>query len=206
MISVVVNTCALGARSQRLLSSTGIEYGKRAALLKECILPNLTARTIDQIVVSGEYEAGDGYEYVHSASEAFDATDALKQRSDGFAASTGDLILFQHDDHLAATGFFHALGRYAADDSWDVLVPARQVSDRGAVLTLNNGKPDGYVMGHACVMRRTMVEKVPWADVEKVFSWDVSHTKLLLSRGARIRWVGDLVMWDLEERAPGYGW
>ena len=102
--------------------------------------------------------------------------------------------------------FFSVLNRYAKDDSWDVLGPARQANDKGTIRTLNTGKEDGYVMGHACVMRRAMAEQAPWSDVEKIFSWDVSHTRLLQSRNAHIRWVGDLVMWDLEERAPGYGW
>lgn len=206
MISVIINSAALGERSRSVLSSVGKPYGERAALLKEKILPKVVGVPGVEVIVVGEYEAGEGYTYVPSPSVAFDATDALKQRTDGLAASHGDIVVFQHDDHVLDAAFFQYLqGRYGADDAWDVLVPARWAYD-GETVRLNNGSGDGYVMGHACVIRRAMAEKTPWSLVDKVFTWDVSHTLALRANGARIRFVDDLIVWDLEGRAPGYGW
>jgi hypothetical protein len=206
-ISVIINSAALGDRSKAVLSSSGIPHGRRAYLLHSVILPLLrTTPEVSEIVVVGEYAAGDGYLYVPCPSVAFDCTDALAQRQAGFEASKGDVLVFQHDDHIMDLASLETLDRqYTRDDSWDVLVPRRKARSDNEVLELNSG--DGrYVMGHACVMRRSAVERAPWGQVDKVFTWDVRHTQNLTEAGARIRWVSDLVVWDLEERAPGRGW
>ncbi len=208
MISVIINSAALGPRSRGILSSSGIRHGERAILLGNVILPMLrTTPEVGETIVVGEYEAGDGYRYIECKSAAFNATDALAQRQTGFEASKGDVLIFQHDDHIMDLASLEALDRqYIQDGSWDVLVPRRKARSGNAVIELNNGAADGYVMGHVCVMRRSMVEKVPWGSVARVHTWDVDHTVRLQAAGARIRWVEDLVVWDLEGRAPGYGW
>lgn len=205
--SVVINSAALGSRSRGQLSSSGIPHGRRGVLLKEQILPGLIGRQGLEVVVAGEYEPGEGFLYVSSPSVAFDCTDALQQRAAGLSASSGNIVLFQHDDHIVCDGFFQILSdKYAQDDSWDVLVPSRWAMDGGKRRRLNDGRADGYVMGHACVMRRAMAECVPWSSVPRVFTWDVEHTRLLRGRHARLLWVEDLKVWDLEGRAPGYAW
>ena len=207
MISFVINTAAMGERARNIASSAGKPHGERAALLKDQILPKVTDRADAEVFVVGDYEPGEGYSYIHSTSVALDATDALQHRAVGLAASHGDIVIFQHDDHMVGGQFFEVLhDRYEPDDSWDVLVPARWARDGDQMLRLNNGSGDGYVMGHFCIMRRAMAERTPWANVAKVFAWDVSHTMALRANGAHIKWVDDLVVWDIEGRAPGFGW
>ena len=199
MISVVINSAALGPKSRALVSSGGKIYGERATLLRDRILP--ASAEADEVIVVGEFESGPGYIYVPSPSQAFDCTDALHQRQAGFVASRGEILVFQHDDHCADPAFFETLRRYASDTSWDVLVPDRHTMDGKRLDTGAHGSPgvdESYVMGHACVMRRAMVERAPWSDVSKVITWDVVHTRQLRSCGARIRWVDDLVMFNLE--------
>jgi hypothetical protein len=113
MISVIVNTCCLGSNARSVLSSGGIAYTERRQLLRDVLLPRLVGDPlVDEVIVVGEYEPGFGYEYVHSPSVAFNCTDALQQRQDGFDASNGEVVVFLHDDHLPCDGFFDALTRY----------------------------------------------------------------------------------------------
>ena len=204
--SVIINSAALGPKSGAVLSSVGQPYSKRIDLLDGMLVELPSRAGVDEVIVVGEYKDGPGYRYISAPSRAFDCTDALHQRQAGFEASSGDLLVFAHDDHKPDIGFFNVLRqRYVGDDSWDVLVPVRRALEQGEILTLNNGF-GVYVMGHACVMRRAMATAVPWSSVQKIFTWDVDHTARLRAAGTRIKWVEDLIVWDLEERAPGFGW
>ena len=207
-VSVIINTAAMGLKARSVLSSSGIPHGQRALLLRGQVLPRLLRDpAVDEVLVVGEYEPAEGYQYIESPSVAFDATDALQQRASGAAASRGDVMVFQHDDHTIDESFFEILRTtYARDSRWDVLVPARWTMDSAGPRQLNNGSAEGYVGGHVCVMRRSIVDKAPWSAVGKVPTWDLAHTSMLRACGARIRWVEDLKVWDLEGRAPGYGW
>lgn len=204
-ISVVVNTACLGAKAQSVISSGGIKHGERLALLRDVLLPRLiNDPLVDEVIVAGEYEAGEGYTYVPAPSVAFDCTDALHQRQAGFEASTGDVIVFLHDDHLPTEGFFEDLTGVASRTRWDVIQPARVCRRDDGLVELNNGFAEGYVMGHAVVMRRSAVIAAPWDSVAKVFTWDVSHTELLRASGQRI--VVGLCVEDLEARLGATPW
>jgi hypothetical protein len=207
-VSVVINSAALGTRSARVLSSGHLPHGQRAELLRKQILPTVLAhRAVDEVVIVGEWEEGAGYRYVPSPSTRFDCTDALAQRAAGFASCHGDVVLFQHDDHAAQSECLDVLVRkYVPERTWDVLVPRRMAMDGSTPRVLNNGADEGYVMGHACVMRRAIAEAVPWTRAPAVFTWDVAYTGLLRARDARVRWVDDLVVWDLEAELGATPW
>jgi hypothetical protein len=205
-LSIVINSAALGPKSRTALSSGGVPYGKRAALLREQILPD-ALRTAAEVIVSGEWEPADAYRYVPCPSTHFDCTDALDQREAGFRACGGDIVVFQHDDHMwDMASLDRLIELYAADETWDVLVPARWGTDAGTQRRLNNGAREAYVMGHACVMRRPAIERAPWSGVPRVLTWDVAHTGILVAGGARIRWVEDVRVQDLEADLGARPW
>src|SRR5262245_46660542 len=104
MISVVVNTCCLGKRAGAQASSSGNQYAKRAAYLRDTVLPRLKS-SFDQVIVAGEFESGPGYEYAPCPSRYFNCRDVLAQRQAGFSLTRYDFILFQMDDHVVDEGF-----------------------------------------------------------------------------------------------------
>lgn len=209
MISVVLNSAALGEKAKSVLSSGGVEHGKRAKLLRYQILPRLLDDPlVGEVIVAGEWEHTKGTRYVFSPSVKFDCTDALQQRHDGFLASKGDIIVFLHDDHSPHPDFFDTLeANYASNKAWDVLVPRRYCSPApNCSVALNNGKAEGYVMGHCSVMRRSAVEAVPWNSVKKIFVWDVDHTDKLKKAGQTIMFSDDLYVQDLETELGAEPW
>ncbi len=208
MISVVINTAALGEVAATVLSSGSIEHGKRVNLLRDRLLPRLlNDPEVGEVIVVGEWESGAGYRYVPCGSVNYDCTDALEQRQRGFEASTGRLIVFLHDDHLPAENFFRMLRDYDVSPVWDVLVPTRLALDsEGGTHILENGFHEGYVMGHCSVLRRAICERVPWRRVPKVYTWDICHSILLRDANAKVRWADDLVVYDLESELGATPW
>lgn len=207
MISVVINTAALGEKAQTVLSSGGVPHGARAGLLRDTIIPIVAHDPyVYELAVVGEFCSGYGYTYVHSPSVNFDCTDALVSRAKGVRATHGRVIVFLHDDHLPLPGFFQTIHeKYRDDRSWDVLVPQRVCRKGDAVIPLNNGATD-YVMGHASVMHRAAASLVPWDTIPKVFAWDVAHTDRLREMQAVIRWVDDLTVQDMETELGAEPW
>lgn len=204
-----MNSAALGERSKTVISSGGIEHGKRSDLLRFQILPRLLDDPlVTEVIVAGEWEYSKGVRYVYSPSVAFDCTDALQSRHVGFLASKGDPIVFLHDDHMPHPDFFDVLQtHYIPDPTWDVLVPRRYCSPaQHCSMALNNGKAEGYVMGHCSVMRRSAVEAVPWNTVAKVFVWDCDHSDKLKKAGQTIVWADDLYVQDLETELGAEPW
>lgn len=206
-VSVVVNSACLGEKAKAVKSSGGIVHGERAALLKNILLPRLVGDPlVDEVIVVGEFEDGDGYTYVPAPSVAFDCTDALHQRQAGFEASSGDIVMFLHDDHMPQADFFTVLRQFYGMKGWDVIVPSRYCLKEFRTVFLNNGAIDGYVMGHASVMTRSAVEAVPWSSVAKVFAWDVDHSNKLRAAGMAIEFSGVLMVEDMEARIGGQPW
>lgn len=210
-VSVVINTCCLGEKARSVIAlKSGIRYGERLSLLRDVLLPRLiNDPLVDEVIVVGEYEPGDGYTYVECPSVAFDCTDALAQRQAGFEASHGDIVVFLHDDHLPLGDFFSSFP--LSHIGWDVLVPERLALSNppNGMCVLNNGREGGYVMGHACVMRRVAVKAVPWSSVAKVHTWDVDHSRKLLAAGQRIVFeedVNGLAVEDMEARIGARPW
>lgn len=213
-ISVIVNTAARGEKSGTVVSSggkSGVTHAQRIDLLESRILPRLLHdEDVDEVIVVGEWrepKEGERFRYVPCPSVQFDCTDALDQRQAGFEASSGRILVFLHDDHLPDEWFFRLLaGIYDRMNDWQVLVPRRMALHNEQWHTLNNGEAEGYVMGHASVMRRSVVEACPWRRVPKVFTWDVCSTLLLREAKASIRWVKDLVVCDLEAEIGARPW
>lgn len=210
-VSVIINTAALGAKSGEVLSSGKVPHKARAKILQRVLLPRVCENPlVDEVIVAGEWHEpglGDRWRYVPVASQNFDCTDALAARQAGAEATSSTLLVFLHDDHVPAEDFFvNLVSHYGTDGHWDVLVPERHTFRDELDILLNNGKEDGYVMGHACVMRREMWKDCPWTDVPQVFTWDQGHTILLKHKMAAIRWVRDLAVYDAEVALGAEPW
>jgi hypothetical protein len=210
-VSVVVNTAALGTKSGDILSSGKVPHRARVKVLREVLLPRLCSNPlVDEVIVAGEWHEpgiGDRWRYVPVASQNFDCTDALASRQAGAEASHGNLLVFLHDDHVPGEDFFvNLVSHYGSVGNWDVLVPERRTFKDGVDIALNNGASQGYVMGHACVLRREIWKDVPWTDVPQVHTWDVGFTLLLRQQLAIIKWVRDLVVYDAESALGARPW
>ncbi len=208
-ISLVVNTCAGGPKAAETLSSGRQSHMQRAFALRNFILPAALADpTFSEVIVVGEWEPGDDYIYIESPSEHFSCVDALAQRQAGFERSTGDWIVFQHDDHMfvnSEDGIFTEA---------DVLVPSRYTRLRNVNgERLFNGAPitgpgdassavnpfsKGYISGHCAIYRREVLEKCPWSNVAEQFTWDIRHTGQIRAAGFKIEWSSALKAWDVE--------
>ena len=219
MISLIVNTAA----------GENTKYAQRAYALQNFILPQyLAAPYINEVIVVGSWHEGDGYQYISCPSKYFSAVDALEQRQRGFEASSGDVVIFQHDDHvldlddteklwhhLYHSGWFidvdieDPLENVKYDvNAWDVLSPARYTRLRTiSGERLNNGEPGynehvplgGHLSGHCAIFRREVIERCPWTDCQKVFTWDVSMTQNAVVKGFKIVWTDAIRCWDVEE-------
>jgi hypothetical protein len=200
-ISVVVNTCCLGPRAHEITGSCSpTPHALRAFSLGNFILPFYEADSnIDEIIVVGEFVEGPGYTYVPSPSRHFSCVDALAQRQAGFEASTGDLIIFTHDDHMIDYTFAATLrAMQPFPEGVEVVLPQRRRRTFEGHTILNNGRDEGYISGHAVVMARAACEKAPWRDVDEIHQWDRSHTNLIARAGLGARWSDDLWVWDVE--------
>lgn len=199
MISVVINTCALGAHAGGVLGSDGrtVPHSQRAYVLRNLLLPlYLVDPHIDEVVVAGEWEPGPGYRYVNIPSRYKSSADALAQRQAGFDASQGDVVVFQHDDHILLPGWWAGL-----DSRADVLVPERWTRLRSPFgEQLNNGAPD-YISGHCAIYKRKVLERCPWRAVPAVREWDIKHTEQIVAAGFAVRFTDTLRAWDIEHGA-----
>jgi hypothetical protein len=193
MIWVIINTAAGG--SQETLSSAKMPHHIRSYALRNFMLPNyLRDPYIDELIIVGEWEDGEGYKYVHVPSKYMDWRDALEQRQTAFEESKGDFVVFQHDDHMLDP--YWSTFRH----TWtgDVIVPQRWTrlrSTKGE--RLNNGEADHYISGHVARYRRGVINYCPWGDVPAVRVWDIRHTEQILVRGYHIQWNA-FRCWDVE--------
>jgi len=198
-LTCIINSIALAPDARRV-SSGNRPYGERAWLLRNVILPWYRSLCVfDDIVVVGEFEEGPGYRYVPCPQVYHNVGDALIQRTVGLGATTGidgDWVLFQHDDHLWSPENPVPRAQGGFDN---VLSPARLTRARCALgEPLNDGHQDGYVNGHACLMRRWVAHKVPWSSVAPIFTWDIEYTKALATAGIAWRYAPEYAVWDLE--------
>jgi len=217
MISLVINSCALGEQSRSVLSSGKQPHEQRAFALRNFILPAALADpTFSEVIVVGEWEPGNGYTYIEVPSEHFSCVDALQQRQVGFERSRGDWVVFQHDDHIIQTPE-HDCDDFLGDDDLedicydsdnDILVPARYTRLRNVNgEKLHNGEPlrgnlvEGYISGHCAIYRREVLERCPWAEVPKQHTWDVAHTAQIRAAGFSIGWSDAMRCYDIEAGA-----
>ena len=168
-------------------------YSARYGMLKDRILPSLGG--FDEVIVCGVFEPGTGWRYVPMKPRRRDRRDALHQRDLGAAYSTGDILVFCHDDHAPAHDFADQLRALADDPSWDLIVPERRHGVTDAVL--NNGRAENYMGGHCLAMRRWLWAEVPWTSVDTEY-WDTTMTRLWREAGGKIVWSDTLIHYDLE--------
>jgi hypothetical protein len=226
MISLVINTCAGGAKAAETLSSGRQPHAQRAYALRNFILPAALADpTFDEVIVVGEWEPGSGYVYIEVPSVHFSCADALAQRQAGFERSTGDWVVFQHDDHMLVNELFghDDFGDVCSDiinatfhhAPYDILVPSRYTRLRDVNgERLYNGETSsdrhvvvmgpGYISGHCAIYRREVLEACPWGNVDTVHTWDIAHTKQIRAAGFKIEWSNALRCYDIE--AEGRPW
>lgn len=191
-LSVVINTCAASPRQTP--SSTGILHSARAYALRNFIIPYYQHHpAVDELIVVGEWEPGQ-YLYLHQPSEHFNWNDALVQRQRGFLASSSPWVLFTHDDHWCE------LPQGWADRAYDVVVPDRWTRLRnGTGEQINNGRNDGYIMGHCAFFRRAVIDACPWDVIPPSKRiWDVLHTRMVMDAGFHIHWDDHIRCWDVE--------
>lgn len=196
-LSLIINTASLdpyvAARHNMYRKA---QYGTRAALLRERVLPSAVG--FDEVLVVGQFEGGDGYRYVEFKPRFRDRRDALWQREMGARVSTGDILVFAHDDHAMGDGFADTLRGMVDDESWDLLCPQRVHGITGD--TLNNGEGNDYMGAHALVMRRWLWAAVPWNSLNTEY-WDTSMTRLWREAGGHIVWTDQLQHIDVEATA-----
>ena len=179
-----------------------VAYAARALMARETLIN--ASRQFDEVIVAGVYEEDKGrrkrWQYVHVPPRMRDTSDALWQREAGARHSTGDVLVFCHDDHAPTSGFVRTLRRnywrtHEQRESWDLLVPKRTHGETGEVL--ESGAEDDYMGGHCLVMKRSLWARVPWTRVATAF-WDWSMTRMWREAGAQILHVDDLEHVDLE--------
>ena len=204
-LSVIINTIALADDANRI-SSGGRPYSDRAWLLRNVILPWYDSMGIfDQVIVVGEFEDGPFHDYVPFPQQSHTVADALLMRDAGTKAlrcNDRGWVLYQHDDHLWDPRNQDEIFLPSAD----VLAPARRTRARGGQYAeeINDGHEDGYINGHGLLMRRCVAERVPWASVEPVHTWDIEYTKALKDAGIEWCYAPEYAMLDIEPFADPF--
>jgi hypothetical protein len=216
MISLIINTCA--GRDDGTLSNAKQPHAHRAYLLRNFILPQYIADPyIDEVIVAGEWEEGEGYIYVPVAPIHRTWADTLPQRQAGFEASKGDILVFQHDDHVLDNArkepeFEDDWDNVLEDvlyggESWDVLSPTRYTRLRNvAGERLNDNSPGfnkytppgGGINGHCCIFRREVIEAVPWNSLPIEWTFDIIMRERIQQAGFKIVWTDAIRCYDCE--------
>lgn len=209
-ISLVIVTAALADAATTPLSSGKQAHGDRAYLLRNVILPQAIASgEFAEILVVGEFEAGEGYRWLDVPSvEHSSIHDGLRKRHLGTLAATGDWIAIQNDDHVFDPQAMARARNYMSYTLSDVVSPARWTRLRHADgERLNGGEPGGrwagagHINGHGCVFRRAVLDECPWDTLPKVFSYDMAMTKRITDAGFHVVWAEDVRLWDIEQGA-----
>jgi hypothetical protein len=191
--SFIVNTALGDGVVRRRRDISGRAYSEREQRFHENLRRAL-AEGFDEVIVVGSIPPGmpEGVRGVETPPIFRSRTDALWFRELGARYSTGDLLIFSHDDHEIPEGFLQLLKE---ELPFDILVPKR-LSLSGA--ELNNGQRDDYMGGHVLAMRRGVWAEVPWNVVETEW-WDVTLTRLWREKGFEIRWSEGVSVTDFLE-------
>jgi len=171
-------------------------YASRYEILKEKVLPAALAEGFDEVIVVGNFEPGEGYQYLPMEPVVRARMNALHQRELGARHATGDILVFGHDDHAVGEGFGDKLRGYQLP--WDLLVPKRVHGVTGE--ELDNGSLRLYMGGHVLAMKRWLWARVPWTAVATDY-WDTSMTREWQAAGANLVWDTDLTHIDVEATA-----
>lgn len=188
-VSLIINTAVTTAKGGNPFRSSS--YADREAGL-ERIIDEGVPEAVEKIV-AGSYKPNDGFTYLEVPPLYGDRRDALVQREMGARLSTGDILVFTHDDHLPN---FHASD--IPDGEWDILVPKRVHGIDGR--DLPNGQEQDYMGGHTLIMRREAWVRVPWLAVVPERCWDLPMTRLWREAGLKIEWTDDIISVDLEAK------
>lgn len=202
--SVVINTCALQPGAATHVGQSGKPYGLRAGFLRDLILPRLRSDTlVDQIIVVGEFEPGEGYTYVSAPSRYRNCRDVLHQRQAGTERIIHDRALFLMDDHVPGPGFFELLAETWGQ--WDVVSPVR-VNRAGTILNsgwngvgANGMEPERYIHAHGTVLARWVWERCPWGQCIPIYKWDQVMSMWWADAGARAIGTHQITLTDVEE-------
>ena len=190
-LSVVVNTCALGPRAAETTSATnGAVYAARRFALGNFILPAyLNDPFIAEVIVVGEWCEGEEYTYIHIPSRYYSSDDAVAQREAAAKVATGDIIVFQHDDHILHPKAARELVTTGMNGA-DVLVLPRFVHSRLGDLPKPNGSAatPPYIGGHCAAYTSHAITTVPWRAVPAIREWDQAQTMLMRASGLDIHW------------------
>lgn len=223
-ITYIITTCCGDdeAASQRTPSREAT-MRTRERLLADEILPAALAQPIDEIIVGGrptdalaeEFEPeGVRFEWIEPVVRW--RTEAGHIRRVCAELTDADLFIFSADDHRLASDFADRLRENASHPlrgdggaSWDAWAPARYhalTNER-----LNNGEVDfgeidgrphshiGYHGFHVNVMRRWLVESVPWDIFPPTLDFqDVPMTDAWRRVGAFLKWGEPLRIYDIE--------
>lgn len=202
-ITVVINTCALGRDGEKRSSKGhGPTYAARARLLRERILPRIIEDPyVGKVFVTGEWEKGDGYEYVVSRGLDGNVWDQCWQKDAVHDYIDGGVVAYLCDDHIPNGDFFERLSNFWwTNMMWDVLSPMR-ANPQGHMLA--TGWAEDYAHAHGVIMRAGAVARCPWLDVWKevrgIWGLDVRMTRLWRERGLRVATDPGLIMIDIEE-------
>jgi len=194
-ISLILNTACMDPIAMGKTNTyRDAKYHSRIMMLEDTIE---LATDFDEIIVAGNYKVGTGYKYIEVMPHQHNRSDGLIQREVGARHSTGDILVFCHDDHRPGDGFAEiCIDHYITKDHEnDLLIPNRLHKLTNE--PLNNGKDDDYMGGHALVMHRSLWAEVPWTMTSLTF-WDVSQTRLWREAGANLIWHDELIHYDLE--------
>ena len=190
-LTMVVNTCALGPRAMETASATnGAVYAARRFALGNFILPAyLNDPFIAEVIVVGEWCEGEGYTYIHSPSRYFSSDDAIAQREAAAKVATGDIIVFQHDDHILHPKAARELVITEMNGA-DVLVLPRFVRSMLGDISKPNGgaATPPYIGGHCAAYTSHALATVPWRAVPAIREWDQAQTMLMRAAGLKISW------------------
>lgn len=210
MISLIINTAAGAPHAKHVQSSGRVPYSWRAYALQNFIIPNyLSDPAIDELIVVGHWHADAGYTYIPTEPVHYNWADCIAQRQAGFEAARGDILIFQHDDHLldSLTEDFPGDRIYSAfadcpsaeSDFPSVISCSRYTCARRARgEALNDGSANGYIDGHCAIYQREVIERCPWKDVPAVFTMDVAHTQQILAAGFTIAYNTGIAVRDVE--------
>lgn len=194
--SLIINTACGDPMAQEVPTRAAL-YKDRYEYLKRIV--NEFGPVCDEVIVAGKIPDGklDGvHKYIELVGGYGDRRDALLQREMGARASTGDALIFTHDDHLPQ--WSRPDIEAECNNEWDILVPAR-VHGVTAEL-LNNGREAGYMGGHTLVMRRDLWISIPWTSVVPARCWDLPMTNVWQKAGATIAFSDILKSIDLEAK------
>ena len=171
-----------------------IAHERRAALVREHVVPSTVAQGFDDVLVVGDWLDDTpwptGVRYLCVEPLTRTTTDALIKRDVGALATDATTLVYLSDDHALAPHFVAELRDVLNEvpRTWDVIVPNRYTMRADARIPLPNGEAEGYCAGHGMIVRRGVIEHTPWSAQRHHRNWDVLASLAQQRAGARFVW------------------